>query len=264
MRCDRFAERLQEALDDRRSPGKDRELVRHAAACGECRSMLTAAERMTVVFAPARLREGRGRRWSWRAAASSSAAATAAVVALLLVRLTISQRPEWKESAAWAPRAVEQVGARDDSGELHGRRERRLGRGGDLIMLGARGRSSGAAVKGPGEHVIGGAAEAPRRISLAMTGGALRPTGGASQREALEGRAAEPLAEIVTVLGESWSSLRQVKMEEVSEVAEGFRPLTQSVGTVMEALRGTLRGAKRERMERSPDTSRVAGEGWFA
>lgn len=158
--------------------------------------------------------------------------------------------------------------------EGHGRRERRGARGGDWLFVGGRPSSNAGAAQGDAAAAAESRVDrepvgAPRRVSLAMSGGALLPVEPSGERassgEAIDGGDAEPLAGIVTVLGESWTSLRQVKMDEMSEVAEGLRPLTQSVGTVMEALRGTWRGARRERMqERAPDTSRVAENNWIA
>lgn len=234
MSCDWFEERLQDILDQRLDPADDSQVRFHAQRCPACRTLLDVQRRLFLVF-PYDVRSDQEKpqvtasadggsqverpgwdRTAWRK--WTAVASSSAVVAALAAIVVVG--PSVQSPLVSSPAVVSRAPGFVEVAAVE------VAAVASTVADGAR----GAPV-----------AEERARVELAV---------GEPQF-----RGERPLAQLVVQLGESISTLPGPHLDGVQELAEGIRPLTDSVGSMVEALRQRWQGPRTERMQAVPDTS---------
>lgn len=268
MSCEDFERRLNEVLDERGNPAIDRKLVEHARRCPSCQRLLSLqmhclgclhealqvvpsllvqpvggqaskiASEITQRQSPGRAFWGRGqgswKRWS-------------AMVSPLAVSLALAV-------VMWS--AGRQERAAVVSERVHGRTASRGSwpNAGALAWSGPRRRLGG------GERVSGGdlQTQAPSSSRRASVNEMV-----ASEDLMIEGDETR-IREQLTRWRESIATLPSPPMEGVSQWAEGMRPVADSVGCLVEAVRESVWSGRSAQPESSLDTTWVIDGKWVA
>ena len=231
MSCEWFEERLQDILDQRQDPAADPRLRKHVRSCLGCRSLLAAQRRLFFVFPRGARRE------------EEDLELTASADDGRLAELPGKGGATWRK---WT--AVTSSGAVVAAlvvilavGPMANRRNE-LKPTSDAMSLAE---FAILAADGPS-----GVREPERLATIELAADEPQPMG------------EPPLVLLVARLSESIATLPASRLDGVHELAEGIRPLADSVGSMVEALRQRWQGSRVERIPTAPDTSWVVGWDW--